>query len=191
MDTQVASTYTVFDGDTRVVRADLAAMLRAVKQRLNADVQASLLIFEDRTGRQVDFDFRGSVDEVVQRARPAPDANKPGPGRPKLGVLSREISLLPRHWAWLEGQPQGMSAAIRRLVEEAAKKEPARAEARRAMEATGNVMTALAGNREGFEEAMRALYAGDRERFTALIQPWPKDVREHLAGLATGELLQA
>ncbi|MFY0534142.1 DUF2239 family protein [Nannocystis pusilla] len=45
------------------------------------------------------------------RARPRLAAEEPpartGPGRPKLGVVSREVSLLPRHWEWLERQPSG------------------------------------------------------------------------------------
>src|SRR5687768_566815 len=115
-------TFSAFAGDQRIVSAELEAMLLAAKARLDRDPSASILIFEDRTGRQVDFDFRGTAEEVVARAVPEPA--KIGPGRPKLGVISREISLLPRHWEWLEQQPNGISAAVRRLVEEARKHEP-------------------------------------------------------------------
>ena len=105
---------------------------------------------------------------------------KAGPGRPKLGVVSREISLLPRHWEWLEGQPQGASAAIRRLVDEARKRAPDEIQARKAREAAGNFMWAMAGNLANFEEASRALYAGDPERLERQIRNWPQDVRAYV-----------
>jgi hypothetical protein len=99
-------------------------------------------------------------------------------------VVSREVSLLPRHWEWLEEQPNGISAALRRLVEEAKKREPAAERTRRARDAAGRFMSAMAGNLPGYEEASRALYAGDAARFGELIRDWPADVREHTAKLA-------
>jgi hypothetical protein len=136
-------------------------------------------VFEDRTGRQVDFDLRGTADEVVARALP-----RPGPGRPRLGVTSREVSLLPEHWEWLESHPNGISATLRRLVDAARRRAPQEERVRRSREAANRLMTALAGDRPGYEEATRALFAGDRDRFTKLIQRWPKDVREHVLHLA-------
>ena len=150
--------YTAFDGTRRVACGDLPTMLRAVKATLDAG-GAEPLIFEDRTGRQIDFDLRGSADDVV--ARVAPSAASNGPGRPRLGVISREVSLLPRHWEWLETQPNGISAALRRLVDEARKLEPEAERARLAREAASRFMWALAGNLPGFEEASRALFAGN------------------------------
>ena len=47
-------------------------------------------------------------------------------------------------------------------------------------------MSAMAGDRTGFEEAVRALYADDRGRFASLAAEWPKDIREHAARLAFG-----
>ena len=129
--------------------------------------------------RQVDFDFSGTLEEVLEPELPRPAAQ--GPGRPKLGVVSREVSLLPQHWAWLEEQPNGISAALRRLVDEASKRDPDKQRARKARDATGRFMTALAGDRPNFEEAMRALYAGDRETLTELTKRWPKDIRAQLA----------
>ncbi len=106
-------TFTAFAGAERVVRGTLEETLREAKRRLDADPELRLLIFEDASGKQVDFDFRGTLDQVLSRARPERPA-RAGPGRPKLGVVSREVSLLPRHWEWLERQPQGISAALRR-----------------------------------------------------------------------------
>src|SRR4029079_4156101 len=42
-----------------------------------------------------------------------------GRGRPRLGVVAREGTLLPRHWEWLGTQPGGASVVLRKLVEEA------------------------------------------------------------------------
>ena len=165
-------------------------MLTGVAECLRAGERRTLLVFEDWSGRQVDFDLRGTAEEVVARAEaqgaqvagadPSPEARR---GRPKLGVVSREVSLLPRHWEWLESQPNGISAAIRRLVDEARKREPEKERARLAVFAASRFMSAMAGDRQGFEEASRALFAGDRERFLGLVRPWPADVRAHLARL--------
>lgn len=133
--------------------------------------EAGLLCFEDTTGKQVDFNWR------------EPERASAGPGRPKLGVVSREISLLPRHWEWLETQPSGASAALRRLVDQA-RNSPADQE-RRAREAAGRFLSAMAGNFAGYEEATRALYAGDKERFAELIHEWPADIRDHATWLST------
>jgi hypothetical protein len=122
--------------------------------------------------------LRGSLEEVLARA--APVAPRPGPGRPKLGVVSREVSLLPRHWDWLEQQPNGISAALRRLVDEARKREPDKESARLAREAAGRFMWAVAGDLSGFEEASRALFAGNLQRLAELTRDWPEDVRAHL-----------
>lgn len=186
-----AQTFSAFAGDRCIVSGPLEAMLLATKARLERDPGEPILIFEDRTGRQVDFDFRGTPDEVVARALPEPVIAAPvkaGPGRPKLGVISREVSLLPRHWDWLENQPTGISAALRRLVEEARKRDPEGEQARLAREATSRFMTAMAGNLPGFEEASRALFGMDNERFEALIADWPDDVRAHLLRLLRGRL---
>jgi hypothetical protein len=130
----------------------------------------------------VDFDLRGSLDEVLARALPA--TPRPGPGRPKLGVVAREVTLLPRHWEWLEQQPNGISAALRRLVDEARKRSPDEESARLAREAASRFMWAVAGNLPDFEEASRALFAGNRERLRSLTREWPADVRSHLFRLA-------
>lgn len=172
--------YSAFSGDRLIAFGPLADVLSASKA--HADEEAGegppLLIFEDRTGKQVDFDFSGTLSDVLRRALPPPE--RVGPGRPKLGVVSREVSLLPRHWQWLEEQPQGISAGLRRLVDEARKKNPGEQRARRGRDALNKFMTAMAGNRENFEEATRALFAGDNERFESLIGDWPEDIRAHV-----------
>jgi hypothetical protein len=146
-------------------------MLRSLFQQ---DPGAPILIFEDQSGRQVDFDLRASL----------PEKPRNGPGRPRLGVVSREVTLLPRHWNWLEQQPNGASAAIRRLIDEARKREPDSTNPRVAQDAAARIMTALAGNLPGYEEATRALYARAQDRFESLIEPWPPGIRAYVARIA-------
>jgi hypothetical protein len=155
-----------------------------MKSSFDRDPGAMILAFEDQTGRQVDFDLRGTLADVLARYAPPPP--RVGPGRPKLGVVAREVSLLPRHWEWLEQQPCGASAAIRRLVEEARKRDPGEQEARSAIEAAGRFLTAMAGDLPGYEEATRALYGRDRRRFEELIRDWPTDIRRHAQRLVNG-----
>lgn len=171
--------YSAFSGDRLIAFGALPEVLCAAKAHVDTSEDPQLLIFEDRTGRQVDFDFRGSLAEVLTRSLPPPE--RTGPGRPKLGVVSREVSLLPRHWEWLEAQPQGISASIRRLVEEARKLNPGEQRARRGREALNKFMTAMAGNRPNYEEATRALFAPDYARFEELVADWPEDIRAHLS----------
>jgi len=134
------------------------------------------LVFDDRSGAQIDLDLREA---------PAPAGEPPrGVGRPKLGVVAREVTLLPRQWEWLGRQPGGASVALRRLIDEARRVNAGRDAARAAREATYGVMTALAGNLPGFEEAMRALFALERDRFEHHISTWPDDLRAHLQELS-------
>ena len=175
-------TYTTFARDEHVVTGDLRTMLQATKARLDGAPSEPLLTLEDDTGRPVDFDLSGSVQDVVERY--LPDGRARGPGRPKLGVVAREVTLLPRHWDWLAAQPAGASATLRRLVEEARKNEKPRDRARRAAATAGKAMTTLAGDRQNFEEAYRALDAGKRQPFEELTAEWPEDVRAYLLRLA-------
>ncbi len=166
-------TYVVFLGKKCIADGPLEPVLRTCKTL--AAVDGPLLIFHQQTGNQVDFDFRGSIEDVLARVAPKPE--RIGPGRPRLGVISREVSLLPRHWDWLETQPAGASAALRRLVDDARRNDPGDA---LAIQATGRVMTALAGNLPGFEEASRALYARDRTRLAEHVKAWPEDIRAYV-----------
>ena len=181
--------YSAFSGDRLIAFGLLADVLGAAKAHLDTSEDPRLLIFEDRTGQQLDFDFSGSLAEVLTRALPPPE--RTGPGRPKLGVVSREVSLLPRHWEWLEAQPQGISAGLRRLVEDARKQNPGEQRARKGREALNRFMTAIAGNRPNYEEATRALFAQDNARFEELIVDWPEDIRAHLLGILEDSLAEA
>ncbi|MBR1269475.1 DUF2239 family protein [Bradyrhizobium sp. AUGA SZCCT0222] len=185
--------YIAFEGDSCVGSGDLREVARSARQALGRQPQASILIFNGRTSALVDVDFRGSVDDVVARI-PLPEppstdedtalAAPRGPGRPKLGVVAREITLLPRHWDWLAQQKGGASVAIRKLVDEARRDNEGSDRIRLAQEAAYRFMSTMAGNRPHFEEAIRALFAGDAKRFGQLIAEWPADVRDHAARLA-------
>jgi hypothetical protein len=145
------------------------------------------VIFDDATGKTVEIDFRGSVADVMKRLKVSVgsgEEKKSGPGRPKLGVVSREISLLPRHWDWLSSQPGGASVTLRKLVEEAKKKNQQRDHIRLTQEAAYRFMSVMAGDRPGFEEALRALYAREKKAFHQRLSAWPKDIREQAAKMS-------
>jgi hypothetical protein len=170
MGEQSFQTYTAFEGDRRLAAGPVAQVRDAVREALARG--GRVLVFGDEDGRQVDLDPR------------EPPPEKRGPGRPKLGVEAREITLLPRHWDWLSRQPGGASATLRRLVESARREASARDRARQAMDAAYRFLTAMAGDAAGYEEAIRALFAGDGPRFDVHASAWPEDVRAHARKLA-------
>jgi uncharacterized protein len=181
-----APTYTAFAGDKLIWSGELLEMLARAKKKIDKNPDLTVFVFEDRSGKQVDFDFSGTPDQVLARAKPQapePEAERAGPGRPRLGVVAREVTLLPRHWEWLEQQPQGISAALRRLVDDARKREPNKERARIARAAASRFMWVMAGDLPNFEEASRALFAKDAKRFAELIRRWPPDIRKHLERL--------
>jgi len=176
----------VFVGTRRVARGPLAETALVVKAAASSGAEPAI-VFDETTGNVVDLDLRGSSEEILRRLgdpsstqAPAADpttARRRGRGRPKLGVVSREVTLLPRHWEWLGAQPGGASQALRRLVDEARRGDRGTTQRRAAREAAYRFMSAMAGNLPGFEEATRALFADDRERFREHTAGWPEDVR--------------
>jgi hypothetical protein len=180
-------TFTAFAGQRRIASGPIRNVLAALKREPESGAQ--VLIFSDQSGAQHEFDLRGSEAEVLARLdadpafAPSHTPTRTGPGRPRLGVVSREISLLPRHWEWLERQPGGASASLRRLVENAKKSGLHSERARDARYAAGKFMWGIAGDLPGFEEASRALYAKDQERLEGLIVTWPEDIRSHVLQL--------
>jgi len=192
--------YTAFDGHRRLVSGPLATVALAVRQAAGDATPGTILIFDDATGRAIDLDLRGTADEIRARYAATPaDASAPtgepsgagesrGRGRPKLGVVSREVTLLPRHWDWLAAQPGGASVALRKLVEDARRTHAAADRRRDAQARAYHFMSAIAGDLPGFEEAARALYANDLARLAELIAGWPDDVGDHALALARGDL---
>jgi hypothetical protein len=166
MTMEEADALTVFEGERIVFSGPYQTVAAQMRDTLRSQGSRSLVAIENLTGRVVDIDLRDIPEELPRRGR----------GRPKLGVASREVTLLPRHWEWLAAQPGGASAAIRRLVEDARRSDVAAKKAAR--EAAYRVMTVLAGDRPGYEEAVRALYADNAARFAELTDAWPADVRD-------------
>jgi uncharacterized protein len=187
----MTETFTAFDGQRRLASGPLAEVALVIKGNTRPPAHA-VAIFSDKTGRPIDLDLRGSNADVVARLpKPqAASADEPTPGeprgrgRPKLGVVAREVTLLPRHWEWLNAQPGGASVALRKLVEAARRANGDADRSRAAREAAYHFMSAMAGNLENFEEASRALFADDRRRFTGQIASWPADIRDHVVKLA-------
>jgi uncharacterized protein len=186
MNAMTSSSYSAFAGERLLAAGPLAEVAIAVKMASGSAGSAPILIFEDATGRAIDLDLRGSHRDIVARLpQPAPAevATAPesrGRGRPKLGVVAREVTLLPRHWDWLSARPGGASVALRKLVEDARRATADSDRQRAARDAAYHFMSAMAGDRPGFEEASRALFAGDAGRLVDLTAAWPADIRSHL-----------
>ena len=186
-------TYTAFAGQRRLASGTAGDVALAVK-RATQPLDQPIIVFDDGTGRSIDFDLRGDDREVLARLAklmppPAAENTEPpseprGRGRPKLGVVAREVTLLPRHWEWLNAQAGGASVALRKLVDEARRASGAKDRERQARDAAYHFMSTMAGDLPQFEEASRALFADDRRRFTGLIEDWPTDIRDHIVKLA-------
>lgn len=179
------SSFTAFAGTSKLAAGELASVACAVQAQDQAD--ATVLVFDDHTGKVVDLDLRGSAQDIVARYSPAfVDEAPRGRGRPKLGVVPREVTLLPRHWEWLQAQPGGASAALRRLVDEARKADAGKADIKVAQERTYRFLTAMAGDLAGYEEVVRALFASDASGVERHMQNWPEDIRDYTLGLMGG-----
>lgn len=181
-----------FDGDRRIASGELGEAALQIKQTIAGRADAQILAFDSETSHPVEIDLRGSAADVQARykknvADETPPAQETaparGPGRPKLGVVAREVTLLPRHWEWLARQPGGASVAIRKLVEDARRSGSARDDKRAAQESAYRFMSAMAGDKPHYEEALRALFAGNGARFYSLIENWPADVHDHITRL--------
>lgn len=189
-------TYIAFDGDNLLIEGSAATVARAVRHRMQDSETHDIRIFNAATSHTAEFDMRGSeadmlarIEQAEQSPSPVPPKHaantrtKRGPGRPKLGVTSKEVTLLPRHWDWLAAQPGGASVTLRKLVEEA-RRNQSPTSPRAAREILYRFMTRMAGDKENFEEASRALFAGDAKRFDELTERWPWDIYTHLQHLA-------
>lgn len=180
---------TAFAGVKRLAGGALPDVAVTVKAALAADTALQVLVFNDATGAVIDLDLRGSEAEIRARLAPAGETDPParGRGRPKLGVVAREVTLLPRHWDWLSAQPGGASQVLRRLIDQARRADDGRTETRLRQETAYRFLSVLAGNLPGFEEAARALFANDQARFVEQTAAWPLDVCAHATKLAWPE----
>lgn len=181
------ATIIAFQGQNQITRASALDVALLIKDEQNQPDSAPVLLFDADTGRQLDLDISGSVQDIERRyGRPStePEAAESGQadqekrrGRPKLGVVGKEITLLPRHWEWLEQQRGGASATLRRLIDQARKELSGQEQVRQSQDAAQRFMTALAGNLPGYEEAVRALYARNKAQFDKETANWPTDIR--------------
>ena len=191
-----------FEGQRRIASGPLCEVARQTKEVVDARPLSLILVLDTSTSAPIELDFRGSVEQMLERlaasyaascAAPTPAAEtaRCGPGRPRLGVVAREVTLLPRHWEWLASQPGGASVALRKLVEQARRLNLTGDRRYAAQEATFRFMSAMAGDFDGYEEACRALFAGKQPSFETLTAAWPHDVREHLHTLAANAFVAA
>jgi hypothetical protein len=185
---------TAFIGHRRLASGPLAEVTLAVLKASKKTSSERIAVFDDADGRPIDLDLRRTGREVAANPETADDAapSEPrGRGRPRLGVVAREVTLLPRHWQWLGAQPGGASVALRKLVEAARRESGDRDRSRAARDAAYHFMSAMAGDLPGFEEASRALFADDRRRFGECIAGWPGDIRDHIVKLAFSDRADA
>lgn len=181
-----AEQYTLFVGTRLAKQGDLTSVAKAAKEAADRKSNDRIALYCDNNGQVFDLDLRGTVEEVLERlphhpvlGEDPPPAPQKGPGRPKLGVVSKEVTLLPRHWQWLAKQRGGASATLRRLVEEARRLEADKLSRRDLQTALDRFLWDMASDFSGFEEATRALYAVNREAFVQQTESWPEDVRDY------------
>ncbi|CAN5320748.1 DUF2239 family protein [soil metagenome] len=202
---------TSFAGSRMIATGNLLEVAVQTKRSLDAGEKETILIFDDETSNQIEIDFRGQVEALKNRLNQQSTTAQPlineigdstdstnnsdriessarGRGRPKLGVVAREVTLLPRHWEWLNQQPGGASVALRKLVEDAKRANVYKDERRAAQDSTYRFISAMAGNQAGFEEATRALFAADSSRFFQKIESWPPDITAHVKKISTKAL---
>ena len=199
------ATVTAFRGHEVLAAGALRDVARVVWRAVK-DAEShhgTVLVFDDATGRVIDFEMRGDeramlahVDVMLRMSQAAlvqtndatsGDSVDPVPrprGRPKLGVVAREITLLPRHWEWLATQPGGASVALRKLVDAARRTHTDEDRTKAARDVAYRFMHAMAGDLTQFEEVIRALYRGDEARFRELIAEWPIDIAAYSTQLA-------
>lgn len=189
------TSWIAFAGAKNIASGPPQSVVTRVKGFIEKNSEASVLIFDAVTSEAIEIDLRGPLSEVLGRLPGAPTlvpqspASRPA-GRPRLGVIAREVTLLPRHWEWLASQPGGASVALRKLVESAQRASGPSDRIRQAREAAYRFMSVMAGDEPGFEEAIRSLFAGDLTRLRKFIRNWPPDIKKHALSLAEATALK-
>ncbi|MDD5037222.1 MAG: DUF2239 family protein [Methylococcaceae bacterium] len=195
MNTAEHASWIAFSQDKCIASGAPREVAADVKRFVDSQSTDNVLIFDAKTSLPVEIDLRGSLSMVLERLpaiqeqEPAPDSASPiasgrTAGRPRLGVTAREVTLLPRHWEWLATQPGGASVALRKLVEQALRSSKDADRVRQAQEAAYRFMNVMAGDSPGFEDATRALFAGDIGRLQQFVSTWPRDISKHVLSLA-------
>jgi hypothetical protein len=182
--------YTIFEGFNAVGRGTHSEVRQAVRALKAERETATFLVFNDETGESLDQDFERVETAHLLQAR-VTEAAPRKVGRPRLGVVAREITLLPRHWEWLEAQQGGASVALRKLVEIARKQQEPEDRIRHAISVTFKFLNVMGGRMPGFEDVNRALFQRDWARFDALVAAYPRDVAGYLAMLSKPARLES
>jgi hypothetical protein len=197
---QSRPTCTAFVGNRLLSSGGLAEVATAAKELIDQGEKEPIFIFDDASAKLFELDYRGTDADVLNRVQilsgdwsatagsAVDESVNRGPGRPKLGVVAREVTLLPRHWEWLNGQPGGASVALRKLVEQAKRTNQSADLIRQSQESAYRFMSAMAGDEPGFEEATRALFAGNKPRFDETTSAWPADIQAYAKRLAVNAL---
>lgn len=174
-----------FSGTDLIAEGPVREALPILVRYRKVNPHAELTVLERQTSRLLEVDFEQPM-EVIERMLAMQVGEKPEPlkrgrGRPKLGVQSREVSLLPRHWDWLNRQPGGASAALRKLVEAAIKSPEAQLDEARA--SVDRFLLTMAGDLPNYEEVLRQFY---RRQYGAMFEHmanWPDDIQRHARAL--------
>ncbi|MGH1469812.1 MAG: DUF2239 family protein [Cellvibrionaceae bacterium] len=185
-----------FYQNQRIASGGLQFVANEVKQSLKNEAD-NANILDSTTGETIEIDFRGSLEAVAKQFTAPSQGNNnlaadeskktetaPKRGRPRLGVVAREITLLPRHWDWLKAQQGGASVALRKLVEQARKENESKDNLKKAQDYLYRFLTTLTAHYPEYEEALRALFAGDAEEFEQQIASWPNDIILHIKKMA-------
>jgi hypothetical protein len=192
MDPRQSRSCTAFAGADLIAAGQPREVALVCRALLDADDDRIVIVFDDESAQPLEFDLRGGLEDVADRYvvdRPEATQESPrGPGRPKMGVVGKEVTLLPRHWEWLSEQPGGASVTLRKLVERARKESEAPDRVRRSQDVSFRFMSAICGNEPGYEEACRSLFACDCGAFEAITEAWPDDVRAYALRLAEDAL---
>lgn len=184
---------TAFSGVTRIASGELRHVAMKAKQAHDAHPGRLLRVFGDAGAALIELPLdlpAADLLRLIEQSEPSAEgvaAARPRrrPGRPRLGVVPREVTLLPQHWDWLSVQPGGASLALRRLIDAARLADPSLDRRHAAQEATYRFLDTLSDCGPAFGDIARALYAGEAGRFESLLLRWPEDVREHALWLAT------
>ena len=187
MRTDVATkdTFSAYGPTSCIGQGELTDVALAAHRFLRTHPDQSALILQDSTCQIIDLDLSGDEALLERKANhypirsqaPVPDSKDP---------ITGEITLLPRHWQWLAEQGGNASATLRRLIDEARRdpKQKADNECRRRQQLTYRFCQALCGDFQGYEDALRALYAADKDSFKTHISTWPADFALRAEALA-------
>ncbi len=187
MGTEVATkdTFSAYGPDSCIGQGELTDVALAAHRFLRTHPDQSALILQDRTCQIIDLDLSGDEALRKRKANHYPIRSFTSVAA-NIAPISREIALLPRHWQWLSQQGDNASATLRRLIDEARRdpKQQADYACKQQQQLTYRFCQTLCGDFQGYEEALRALYAGDRDGFEAYTSAWPQDFASRARSIA-------